>query len=160
VAGFALITCMSRVRFALGHLRGAGIGLVAGPLLQIVVSIPLVLLAPPRLVVAALSLGSTVALLAVAGPMVVAVRRLRGADALDGFGHAALAGLIAGGIGSAVGVGVTVALPAGGKLFEAGVGALSAVLAVLAFAIWAYVLDRGDLRMVAARFRRVVGPRS
>ena len=77
VAGFALIVGMSRVMFALGRLRAAGIGLVAGPLLQIAVSIPLVLMAPPRLVVAALALGSTVALLAVAVPMVFAVRRLR-----------------------------------------------------------------------------------
>jgi putative peptidoglycan lipid II flippase len=155
VAGFALITAMSRVMFALGRLRAAGIGLVAGPLLQIAVSVPLALLAPPRLVVAALALGSTVALLAVAAPMVFAVRRVRGPAAIAGLGHATLAGLVAGGIGSAVGVGVTLALPAGGKLLEAGVGAVAAVLAILAFGVWAYALDRGDLRMVAARLRRV-----
>ena len=58
------------------------------------------------------------------------------------------------GVGSGVGVGVTLAIPAGGKLFEAGVGALAAVLALLAFGVWAYALDRGDLRMVAGRLRR------
>jgi putative peptidoglycan lipid II flippase len=155
VAGFALITAMSRVMFALGRLRAAGIGLVAGPLLQIAVSVPLALLAPPRLVVAALALGSTVALLAVAAPMVLAVRRARGPAAIAGLGHATLAGLVAGGIGSGVGVGVTLALPAGGKLFEAGVGAVAAVLAILAFGVWAYALDRGDLRMVARRLRQL-----
>jgi putative peptidoglycan lipid II flippase len=154
VAGFALITAMSRVMFALGRLRAAGIGLVAAPLLQIVVSVPLVYLAPPRLVVAALALGSTVALLIVAVPMVFAVRRFRGQAAIAGLGHATLAGLVAGGIGSAVGVGVCLAVPSGGKLFEAGVGALAVALAVVAFAVWAYALDRGDLQMVAGRLRR------
>src|SRR6204780_2099191 len=119
VAGFALITSTSRVMFALGRLRAAGIGLVAAPLLQIAVSVPLVDLAPPRLVVAALSLGSTVALLIVAVPMVFAVRRFRGPAAIAGLGHATLAGLVAGGIGSGVGVGICVALPSGGKVFEA-----------------------------------------
>jgi putative peptidoglycan lipid II flippase len=154
VAGFALVTSTSRVMFALGRLKAAAIGLVAGPLLQIVVSIPLVLLAPPRLVVAALALGSTVALLAVAVPMVFAVRRARGPAAIAGLGHATLAGLVAGGIGSAVGVGVCLALPSGGKPAEAGVGALAAVAALLAFGVWAYALDRGDLRAVAGRLRR------
>jgi putative peptidoglycan lipid II flippase len=160
VAGFALITIMSRVMFALGRLRAAGVGLVAGPLLQIAVSVPLALLAPPRLVVAALALGSTVALLSVAAPMVFALRRLRGPAAISGLGHATLAGLAAGGLGSAVGVGFTLAMPAGGKLFEAGVGAASAVLALLAFGVWAYALDRGDLRMVAARLRRFARSRA
>jgi putative peptidoglycan lipid II flippase len=160
VAGFALITGVSRVMFSLGRLQAAGIGLVAGPLLQAAISVPLALLSPPRLVVPALAAGSTVALLAVAVPMVLAVRRQRGPAAIAGLGHATVAGVAAGGLGSAVGVGVTLALPTGGKLFEAGVGAVAAVLALLAFGVWAYALDRGDLRMVAARLRRVVKPRS
>ena len=160
VAGFALITMASRVLFALGRLRAAGIGLVAGPLLQIAVSIPLALFAPPRLVVPALALGSTVALLTVSVPMMVAVERLRGPAALDGLGHATLAGITAGVLGCGVGVGVTLALPSGGKLFETGVGALAALLALLAFGVWAYALDRGDLRMVAGRLRRFVRSRS
>ena len=160
VAGYALIVGMSRVLFALGRLKAAGLGLVAGPLLQIVISIPLVYLAPPRLVVAALSLGSTVQLFAVAVPMVFAVRRLRGPAALAGLRHATLAGVVAGGLGSAVGFGVTLAIPVGGKLFEAAVGALAAVLALLAFGLWAYAVDRGDLQMVIARLRRLARPRA
>jgi len=160
VAGYALIVGMSRVLFALGRLKAAGLGLVAGPLLQIVISIPLVYLAPPRLVVAALSLGSTVQLFAVAVPMVFAVRRLRGPAALAGLRHATLAGVVAGGLGSAVGFGVTLAIPVGGKLFEAAVGALAAVLALLAFGLWAYAVDRGDLQMVIARLRRFTRPRA
>jgi putative peptidoglycan lipid II flippase len=160
VAGYAVIVGMSRVLFALGRLKAAGLGLVFGPLLQIVISIPLVYLAPPRLVVAALSLGSTVQLFAVAVPMVFAVRRLRGPAALAGLRHATLAGVVAGGLGSAVGFGVTLAIPVGGKLFEAAVGALAAVLALLAFGLWAYAVDRGDLQMVIARLRRLARPRA
>jgi putative peptidoglycan lipid II flippase len=160
VAGYALIVGMSRVLFALGRLKAAGLGLVAGPLLQIVISIPLVYLAPPRLVVAALSLGSTVQLFAVAVPMVFAVRRLRGPAALAGLRHATLAGVVAGGLGSVVGFGVTLAIPVGGKLLEAAVGALAAVLALLAFGLWAYAVDRGDLQMVIARLRRFTRPRA
>jgi putative peptidoglycan lipid II flippase len=160
VAGYAVIVGMSRVLFALGRLKAAGLGLVFGPLLQIAISIPLVYLAPPRLVVAALSLGSTVQLFAVAVPMVFAVRRLRGPAALAGLRHATLAGVVAGGLGSAVGFGVTLAIPVGGKLFEAAVGALAAVLALLAFGLWAYAVDRGDLQMVIARLRRLARPRA
>jgi putative peptidoglycan lipid II flippase len=160
VAGYAVIVGMSRVLFALGRLKAAGLGLVFGPLLQIAISIPLVYLAPPRLVVAALSLGSTVQLFAVAVPMVFAVRRLRGPAALAGLRHATLAGVVAGGLGSAVGFGVTLAIPVGGKLLEAAVGALAAVLALLAFGLWAYADDRGDLQMVIARLRRFTRPRA
>jgi putative peptidoglycan lipid II flippase len=160
VAGYALIVGMSRVLFALGRLKAAGIGLVSGPLLQIAISIPLVHLAPARLVVAALSLGSTVQLFAVAVPMVFAVRRLRGPAALAGLRQATLAGVVAGGLGSVVGFGVTLAIPVGGKLLEAAVGALAAVLALLAFGLWAYAVDRGDLRMVIARLRRFARPRA
>ena len=159
VAGYAVIVGMSRVLFALGRLKAAGIGLVSGPLLQIAISVPLVYLAPPRLVVAALSLASTVQLFAVAVPMVFAVRRLRGPAALAGLRHATLAGVVAGGLGSVVGFGVTLAIPVGGKLFEAAVGALAAVLALLAFGLWAYAVDRGDLQMVIARLRRFTRPR-
>jgi putative peptidoglycan lipid II flippase len=160
VAGYALIVGMSRVLFALGRLKAAGIGLVSGPLLQIAISIPLVHLAPARLVVAALSLGSTVQLFAVAVPMVFAVRRLRGPAALAGLRQATLAGVVAGGLGSVVGFGVTLAIPVGGKLLEAAVGALAAVLALLAFGLWAYAVDRGDLQMVIARLRRFTRPRA
>jgi putative peptidoglycan lipid II flippase len=160
VAGYAVIVGMSRVLFALGRLKAAGLGLVSGPLLQIAISVPLVYLAPPRLVVAALSLGSTVQLFAVAVPMVFAVRRLRGPAALAGLRHATLAGVVAGGLGGVVGFGVTLAIPVGGKLFEAAVGALAAVLALLAFGLWAYAVDRGDLQMVIARLRRFARPRA
>jgi putative peptidoglycan lipid II flippase len=155
VAGFGVITCMSRVMFALGRLTAAGIGLVAGPLLQAALSFPLVALAPPRLVVPALTVASSVALLVVAVPMVLATRRFRGPAAVAGVGRATVAGLVAGAAGSAVGVGVALVVPADGKLFEAVSAVLATMLAVLVFGGVAYALDRDDLQLVVARLRRL-----
>ncbi len=151
VAGFAVITSVSRVMFAIGRLKVAAIGLVAGQILQIVVSVPLVELAPPRLTVGAIALGSTIAQLAVAVPMVIATRRIRGAAAVAGVGRATLVSLAAGVAGAAFGVGVTLVLPAGRKLADAGAGALAAVAAVAAFAVVAYAFDKGDLKTAARR---------
>ena len=72
VAGFALITAMSRILFALGKLKIAGIGLVAGPLLQAALSVQrLSSLAPPRFAVGALALAGTIGVVLVAVPMVL-----------------------------------------------------------------------------------------
>jgi putative peptidoglycan lipid II flippase len=151
VVGYAVIVNMSRVMFVLGRMRAAGIGLVAGPLLQIAVSITLVELAPPQLTVAALSAGSTISLLVVAVPMVIAIRRFRGEAAIAGLGRANRSGLIAGLAAGAVGAGVAFIVPEGGKLFEAATGVLGTALAVLVFGIVAYLLDKDDLQMVATR---------
>jgi putative peptidoglycan lipid II flippase len=155
VAGFAVITCMSRVMFAIGRLKAAGIGLVAGPLLQAALSYPLVALAPPRLVVPALTVASSVALLVVAVPMVLATRRFRGPAAIAGVGRATLAGLVAGAAGSAVGVGVALMVPSSGKLFEGVSAVLAAAVAIAVFGAVAYALDRDDLQIVAGRLRRL-----
>jgi len=155
VAGFALITNMSRVMFALGKLKTAGIGLVAGPLLQMVLSIPLVELATPRLVVPALALAGTLGQLAVAVPMVIAVRRARGPAAVAGLSQATLAGIAAAAAAAAAGLAVTLVVPPGeGKIFDASSGALSAAVAIVVFGAVAYALDRGDLRSVVSRVHR------
>src|ERR1700761_8376042 len=59
VSGYGLITNLSRVLFAMGKLRPAGIFLVAQQLLPAALSAPLVLLGPPRVTVAALALASS-----------------------------------------------------------------------------------------------------
>jgi putative peptidoglycan lipid II flippase len=154
VAGFAVVTNLSRVLFALGKLKVAGIGLVAQWLLPAVLSFPMVLLAPPRLTVGALALASSIGLLAVAFPMVVATRRLRGPAAVAGLGHATLAGIAAAAAGAAAGLAVTLVMPTGGNLYEVGSGIISTMLAVVVFGVVAYALDKGDLRAVAGRLRR------
>jgi putative peptidoglycan lipid II flippase len=155
VAGLALVTQASRILFALGKLKVAGIGLVASPLLQLVLSVVLVEVAPPRLVVAALSLASTVGQLAVAIPMMIAVGRIRGRAATDGIGHATLAGLAAAVAGTVVGVAAALAMPGGGKLHDGAAGAVAVATAMAAFFVVAYLLDKDDLGMATARLRRL-----
>ena len=78
---------------------------------------------PPHLVAAALAVGNTVGQTAVAIPLVIVTRRICGRAAVQGAGHAALAGLAAGAVAAAAGVGVCLAVPASGKLAAAAVAA-------------------------------------
>jgi putative peptidoglycan lipid II flippase len=96
-------------------------------------------------------------------PLVLATRRICGRAAVEGTGHAALAGLAAGLAGAGAGVAVSLAGPAGGKLTAAAVAVVAAVCATVVFGAVAFLLDRGDLRAVARRLRRLrraVRPRS
>jgi putative peptidoglycan lipid II flippase len=153
VAGFAIVANLSRVLFALGKLKVAGIGLVAQQLLPAALSFPMVLLAPPHLAVGALALASSVGQITVAVPMVAATRRLRGSAAVAGLGHATLAGLAAAAAGAAAGLAVTLVIPTGGTIFETCAGAVSTLLAVMVFGVVAYALDKEDVRAAAGRLR-------
>jgi putative peptidoglycan lipid II flippase len=154
VVGLALITQASRVLFALGKLKVAGAGLVASPLLAMALSFALVGVSTPRLVVAALAAASTLAQVAVAVPMMIAVARIRGRSAAAGTGRATLAGLAAAAAGTAAGVAAALAMPPGGKLHDGAAGAAGLAAALVTFTVVAYVLDKGDLRMVTLRLRR------
>ena len=79
----------------------------------------------------------------------VVTRRICGRAAVEGTGHAMLAGLAAGVAGAAVGVAVSLAGSGGGKLLAAGVAVAAAACATAAFGVVAFLLDRGDLRAVA-----------
>jgi putative peptidoglycan lipid II flippase len=154
IAGFAIVTNLSRVLFALGKLKAAGMALVAQQLLPAALSVPLVLLAPPRLTVEALGLASSAGFILVAIPTVIATRRLRGPAVVAGLGHAELAGIAAAAAAAAAGLAVTLVLPTGGNVLEVGAGLIAALLAIVVFGVVAYALDRGDLRAVAERLRR------
>jgi putative peptidoglycan lipid II flippase len=160
VIGQALIANVSRVMFTLGRLKVAAVSLVGGQLLGAVISVPLVLMAPPRLTVAMVSLGITVGQLVTAVPMLLVMGRIRGRSALQGVGRATFASVAAGVAAGDVGLLVSVAMPTSRTLSDVGTGALAAVVAVLVFGVVAYALDRGDLRMVAGRVRRFVRPRA
>jgi putative peptidoglycan lipid II flippase len=154
IAGMAIVVNLSRVLFALGKLKAAGIALVAQQLLPAALSVPLVLLAPPRLTVDALALASTAGFILVAVPTVVATRRLRGPAVVAGLGQAELAGIAAAAAGAAAGLVVTLVLPSGGNLLEVGSAIIAALLAVVVFGVVAFALDKGDLRAAAGRLRR------
>jgi len=115
---------------------------------------------PPRLVVAALALGSTIGQTAAAVPLVIAARRIRGPEAVRGTGRAALSGLAAGAAGAAAGVAVSLALPTAHKLLATGVAVLAAACAALAFGLVAYLLNDGDLRAAITWLRQVTRARA
>jgi putative peptidoglycan lipid II flippase len=155
VVGFAVVTNLSRVLFALNKLKWAAIGLVAQQLLPAALSFPLVLLTSPHLTVGALALASSVGQLVVCVPMVTATRRLRGPAAVAGFGHATLAGIAAAASGAAAGLLVTLILPTGGNVLEVGSGSAATIVAIGVFGVVAYALDRGDTRVALRRLRRL-----
>jgi putative peptidoglycan lipid II flippase len=160
VAAAAVISNLSRVMFALGRLKVAAAGLGGGWALVIVADLVLAGLAPPRFVVAALALGNTIGQTVAVVPMVIVTRRICGPRALAGVNHAAGAGQVAGLVSAVVGVAICLVAPAGGKTIAAGVAVVAASGAVITFGVVAYVLDRGDMKAVLARLRRVVTSRA
>ncbi|HEX9040727.1 MAG TPA: lipid II flippase MurJ [Trebonia sp.] len=160
VAGWAIVVNLSRVLFALGKLKVAGIALVAQQLLPAMLSVPLVLLLPPGMTPEALALAGSTGFIITAIPMVIATRRLRGRAAVAGLGHAAIAGIAAAAAGAAAGLAVTLVLPAGGNIVEVGSGFIAVILAITVFGAVAYALDRGDLRALAERLRRFARSRA
>jgi putative peptidoglycan lipid II flippase len=153
-AGTAVIANLSRVMFVIGRLKVAAVALTGSWLLVAVADVVLAELAPPRLVVAALSLGNTIGQTVVAIPLVFVTRRICGKAAVQGIGHANLAGLAAGAIGGAVGVAVSMAVPVHHKLDSFALALPAAGGAIVAFGVVAFFLDHGDLRAVLAWARR------
>jgi putative peptidoglycan lipid II flippase len=163
LVGIGVIANLSRVMMAIGRLKVAALAVGGSSVLAMVVQVVLVELVPARLVVPALGLGNTIALTAVAVPLVIVTRRIRGAPAVQGIGRAVLGGVAAATGAAAVGAAVSIALPAGHKLLDAAVATLAAGCAVIAFAAVAFVLNRDDTEAVLARLRQLAGrwaPRS
>lgn len=151
IVGTALITNLSRVMFALGRLRVAGLALTGNWLVTILAAFALTQFVPPGWEVAALAAGNTIGQTVVAVPLVIATRRIRGAAAVHGVGHAVIAGLIASAFACAAGVAITIGIPDSGKLMDV-VSAIVATLgAIAAYGIVAFLLDRGDLRAITAQ---------
>jgi putative peptidoglycan lipid II flippase len=160
IAGTAVIANLSRVMFVIGRLKVAAAALAGSWLLVIVADLVLVQLVSPGLVVAALALGTTIGQTVVAIPLVIVTRRICGKAAVQGIGHAALAGLAACAAGAAVGLGISLALPLHHKLEAVALAVPAAGGAIVAFGVVAFLLDDGDLKAVLAYLRRVVRKRS
>ena len=159
IAGTAVIANLTRVMLVIGRLKVAAAGLAGSWVVVVIADVVLAELAPARLVVAALALGTTIGQSVVAVPLVLVTRRICGREVIEGAGHAMLAGLAAGVVGAGVGVAVSLAGTGGGKLLAAGVAMVAAACATVAFGVVAFLLDRGDLRAVARRVRRLRWPR-
>lgn len=154
LVGAGVLANLTRALLAIGRLKESAAVVAASSLLAAVAQVVLALVVPPRLVVAALALGSTIGYTGAAIPLVIVTRRIRGRAAVAGVGRASLAGLAATAAGVAVGAAVSVALPEGPKLLDALAGVVASVGAIAAFAAVAFVLDDGDLRAVVARLRQ------
>jgi len=117
IAGVAVIANLFagdvRHRAAQGRHRGSLAGSWALVIVACLVLVPLV---PARQVVAALALGTTIGQTVVAIPLVFVTRKVCGPAAVQGTWRAALAGLAACAAGSAVGVGISLAVPLHHKL--------------------------------------------
>jgi len=158
IAAMAVIANISRVMLAVGRLRVAAVALGGSWMMVIAADVLLAEFAPAHLVVAALALGNTIGQTVVAVPLVLVTRRIRGEAAVRGVGRTALAGLTAGAVAAVVGLAITLAAPATGKLLAAGVAVVAAGCAVLVFGIVAYPLAREDMKVVTARMREFAAP--
>ena len=154
LAGTAVIANLSRVMFVIRRLKVAAAALAGSWLIVIVADVVLVQLAPARLVPAMLALGTTIGQTVVAIPLVLVTRRICGKAAVEGARHAALAGLAACVVGTAVGVGVSLAVPLHHKLVALALALPAAGCAIIAYGLVAYLLDDGDLKAILAWTRR------
>jgi putative peptidoglycan lipid II flippase len=153
LAGAAVTANLSRLMLAVGKFRLAALSLGGSWVAVTIIDIPLGLLAPTHLVVPALTLGATIGQTAVAIPVMLVTRRLRGPAALEGVGRAWLGGLVAGLAGAVIGVAVGAGLHMSGKLLEAAVAVVATCCAIVVFGLVAYLVDRPDARAVTMRIR-------
>ena len=157
IAGASVIANLSRVMLVIGRLKVATVALAGSWAIVIVADVVLVQLVPAWLVPAMLALGTTIGQIVVAIPLVFVTRRICGPAAVQGAGHANLAGLVACAAGVVVGVAVSLAVPLHHKLVAAALAVPAAGCAIIAFGVVAYFLDDGDLKAVLAWVRRAMG---
>jgi putative peptidoglycan lipid II flippase len=156
IAGASVIANLSRVMLVIGRLKVATAALAGSWVIVIVADVVLVQLVPARLVPAMLALGTTIGQTAVAIPLVFITRRICGPAAVQGAGHANLAGLVACAAGVVAGVAVSLAVPLHHKLVAVALAVPAAGCAIIAFGVVAYLLDDGDLRAGLAWVRRAM----
>jgi putative peptidoglycan lipid II flippase len=153
--GMGVIANLTRALLAIGRLKVACAAVAGSSLLAAVAQVVLAEVVSTHGVVAALALGNSIGMVGAAIPLVIVTRRLRGKAAVHGVGRTALTGLAAATVSAIVGVVVSIALPASGKLLDAVVAVLAVGCAIVAFGAVAYVLDDGDLRVVVAQLKRL-----
>ncbi len=157
LVGTAVTVNLSRAMLAVGRLKIAAVAVAGSTLLGLIAQVILVEIAPARLVVAALAMGQTVGVTAVAIPFVIVTRRVIGPASVQGVSRAALAGVVAAVGAGFAGFAVSLALPVSGKLTTAGAGALAAGCSCLVFGAIAFCVAGSDLRVILARLRQSVG---
>ncbi len=133
LAGYGLLAVLSRVLLAGGRNRVAGLAIVAGWLVVIVVDVVAVPLVRASAVVPVLGLANTAGMTVAGIALLAAVSRARGAAALRGVWRALGAGLAGALAGAAAGLGVTWLLHVSGRWPNAGLAVLAGVCGLAAF---------------------------
>jgi putative peptidoglycan lipid II flippase len=158
LVGYGLVACLFRVLLADGRNRIAATVVPAGWLLVIAVDVVAVPLVPRSAVVPVLALANTVGMTATGIALLIAVRRIRGRNALRGTPRAFTAGLAGALAGAAAGAAVSAYIHVSGPFLNGCLALLACACALAAFGAVAYGLDGGDLRSALARVRRRVIP--
>jgi len=157
LVGLGVIANLARAMLAVGQLKIAAAAVGGSTILATIAQLILAEVMPPRLVVAGLALGNTIGMTVVAIIFVIVTRRVLGSASVHGLGRATRAGLAAAAGAGLLGAAVSLAIPMRHKLGEAGVGALAAVVVIVAFGAIALRLEDGDLRAILMRRLQAAG---
>lgn len=156
--GYGLFALHSRALYARGQNRYAAVATVIGWGTVVVASGVLATTVRQPQRVTALAAANSVGMTVLAIVLLIMIARRTGRASLAGVPRAALAAVVAGGGAVAAGVAVRAPLASapgvGGDLVQ---GMLSGFVAAAVFIALAAVVDRHDVRPLAARLLRVVG---
>jgi len=159
--GFALFALLSRALYARGATAAAAAATAAGwGVAGLAVALCFRVSTGDRAVFG-LGAANAIGMSVIGVLLVLAVRRHAGLDALAGLGRATVAGIVAAGAAALAGWGVVAGIgrlagptpTAGGSLLQ---GMLGGVVVAAVFAAVAYLLDRRDMRPLAATLARGV----
>lgn len=142
LVGYGLFACLSRALYASGRARLTAGACVAGWVSVIVVDLVLAAALPADDRVLALSLGNSVGMLILGLLLGWAVRSSHGGPALAGVGRTTLLGVVAGGVGAAVGTVVSHALDQGGVFAAVGQSLVIGLVTMCVFAAVVYLFGR------------------
>lgn len=158
LVGYGLFAVLSRALYARGDTAAAAGATVAGWAAAALAAAALAGgLAGDRRVLA-LALGNSAGMLVVGAVLLAVVARRAGPGALDGFGRAAGAGLLAGAAAAGAGIGVIHGGGASGTLGAAMLGMLSGAVVGVVYLAGGYALDRQDVRpLLTGAARRLRG---
>jgi putative peptidoglycan lipid II flippase len=142
LVGYGLFACLSRALYASGRARLTAGACVAGWVSVIVVDLVLAAAMPGDDRVLALSLGNSVGMLILGVLLGWAVRSSHGGPALADVGRTTLLGVVAGGVGAAIGTVVSHALDQGGVFAAVGQSLVIGLVTMCVFAAVVYLFGR------------------
>ncbi len=158
--GYGLFALHSRALYARHQNRYAAVATLAGWGAVALGSVLLAVILPTADRVTAVTVANSAGMVVLGAVLLVILARRAGRGALSGVGRAVLASVAAGSVAAVGGLAVRAPLPADpGVAGQIGLGMLSGVTVVVVFIAVAGVIDRRDLRPLAARAAGMIGLR-